>query len=357
MKILFVFPYPSQTAASQRFRFEQYLDLLEKEGIEYDLAPFLDIGTWEVLYKKGHHLKKIIGIIRGFSNRFFLLFRLTKYDFIFVHREASPLFFPFFEFISAVILRKKIIFDFDDAIWIPNTTEENKWISKLKFHSKTALIIRWAYKVSAGNRFLAEYARKSNPAVIVNPTTIDTEKQHNPELFKKIEQKDPTIGWTGTHSTLVYLQEIIPVIRELEKKYTFQFLVIADKNPDFDLKSFQFKPWNIETEIEDLMQIDIGLMPLQEDKWAKGKCGFKALQYMALEIPALVSPVGVNPDIVRNEKDGFVCFTEEDWLFYLSDLLENEEKRIAMGKNARQQVIENYSFLSNSKNFLSFFGK
>lgn len=349
---LFLFPYPSDTAASQRFRFEQYLACLPENGWEYEQYAFLSMRTWHILYKKGHQIPKIMGIVAGFCRRFWLMFWLYKYDVVFVHREASPLGFPIFEWIICKIWRKRMIFDFDDAIWLPNTTKQNAWIAWLKFHTKTRLICRWAWKVSAGNPYLCQYALAVNPNVVLNPTTIDTQDMHNQLRNHDNATEKLVIGWTGTHSTLKYLEEIIPILQKLEQKYAFEFLVIADKAPEFALNSLHFVAWNKETEIADLLKMHIGVMPLVADKWAEGKCGFKALQYMALGIPALVSPVGVNTQIVDNELNGYVCASPTDWENALIMLLENPSLRAKMGQEARKKIENVYSVKANTANFL-----
>ncbi|MDO1448856.1 glycosyltransferase family 4 protein [Rhodocytophaga aerolata] len=353
MKVLFIFPYPSGTAASQRFRFEQYLSWLPGKGISYTLAPFLDKPTWDILYKKGYTLQKAMGIIKGFLRRLHLLVTIRQYDFVFIHREASPVGPPIFEWFMAKIVNKRIIFDFDDAIWLPNTSANNKLAAGFKWHQKTAAICQWAYKVSAGNTYLASYAKQFSTKVFVNPTTIDTVHLHN--QVKDQQAGKLVIGWTGTHSTIGYLYGIIPVLQELEKEYDFTFLVISDKAPDVQLACLHYLPWNKETEIADLLRMNIGIMPLTDDKWAKGKCGFKALQYMALGIPALVSPVGVNTEIVDSGINGFICTTNQDWKEHIGLLLQNSSLRIQMGQAARAKVEKHYSVQANCCNFLDFF--
>lgn len=356
MHILFVTPYPSGKAPSQRFRFEQYVGLLKARGHTLEFAPFMDDNTWHVLYQNGKLAAKSLGIFKGFVRRFLWFFKAYRFDFIFIHREATPVGPPVFEWVIGKVLQKKIIYDFDDAIWLPNTSEENRLAAHLKWHSKVGAICRWSYKISCGNQYLCAYAKQFNPNVILNPTTIDTEKVHNPDGYRAREDsKKPVIGWTGSHSTLIYLDLLVPIIQELEKKYDFNFLVIANKAPQLDCKSLRFLPWNKEREIGDLMNIDIGVMPLTDDAWAKGKCGFKALQYMALEIPALVSPVGVNAEIVDDGANGFVCHTPQDWYKKLEMLIVNPSMRKSLGKNAREKVLKNYSVLSNADNFLALF--
>jgi len=351
-RVLFLFPYPPDTAASQRFRFEQYLPCLQDNGWEYDKQAFLSTKTWAVLYKKGHHIAKITGILAGFWRRFWLLFSLYKYNIVFIHREASPIGLPIFEWLIAKVWRKRIVFDFDDAIWLPNTTEQNAWVAWLKFHSKTASICRWAWKVSAGNAYLCDYAREFNPQVVLNPTTIDTKNLHNRLRTHENREEKLVIGWTGTHSTLKYLDELVPILQRLEQQYDFDFLVIADKAPTFELKSLKFLAWNKETEITDLLRMHVGVMPLLPDKWAAGKCGFKALQYMALGIPALVSPIGVNTKIVDNALNGYVCNTVQDWENALIALLSNPALRTDMGRQARAKIENAYSVTSNTANFI-----
>ena len=153
MRILFLIPYPPGRAPSQRFRFEQYLDALTAHGHQYRLAPFLSVATWNILYKPGQAAAKALGILSGFARRAGLLFAVPDYDFVFVHREAAPVGPPVFEWLIAKVLGKKIIYDFDDAIWLANTSEANKIAAGVKWHHKVADICRWAYKNSCGNTY------------------------------------------------------------------------------------------------------------------------------------------------------------------------------------------------------------
>ena len=164
------------------------------------------------------------------------------------------------------------------------------------------------------------------------------------------------IGWTGSHSTLKYLHAIEPVLQKLENQFPFiSFLIIADQPPPLHLARLTFIKWNPQTEIADLLKMDIGIMPLPDDEWSKGKCGFKALQYMALEIPSVVSPVGVNTFIINNESEGFLCRSNEEWLLALEKLIIDKNLRIKLGKAGRKKVVEHYSVSSNTSNFLSLF--
>ncbi|QMU27573.1 glycosyltransferase [Adhaeribacter radiodurans] len=353
MKILFVVPYPYGKAPSQRFRFEQYLGFLTENNWQYTFAPFLDDRTWNILYKPGHTGQKVWGILKGFFKRFILLFSASGFDFVFIHREATPIGPPWFEWIIAKILRKKIIYDFDDAIWLPNTSENNKIVGGIKWHHKVKAICRWAYIVSCGNSFLCEFAKQYNPNAFINPTTIDTIHLHN--QVKNQNTNPVVIGWTGTHSTLKYLDQIVPVLQELEKKFSFKFCVISNKAPAWNIQSLVYKPWQKETEIEDLLSFNVGIMPLEDDIWAKGKCAFKALQYMALGIPALVSPVGMNTEVVEHGVNGYICSTPQQWYTSLAEIISKPTLREVQGKAARQKIEQDYAVLSNRTNFLGLF--
>jgi glycosyltransferase involved in cell wall biosynthesis len=355
-KILFICPYPFGQAPSQRFRFEQYLDLLKSNGYNFDLKSFFSDNAWSILYKEGRYLQKIIGIVSGFFLRGITLFTLHRYEYVFIHREATPLGPPFFEYLAAKVFRKKIIYDFDDAIWLPNTSAENWLAAKLKWHSKVKAICKWSYKVSCGNEFLLNYAQLYSSRVFLNPTTIDTENLHN-KIHRNSNNSQVTIGWTGTHSTLKYLDPFEKIFTALEKKFPDQLklLVIADKKPNLLIESLQFSHWAKDTEIDDLLRFDIGIMPLTDDEWAKGKCGFKALQYMALGIPVVASPVGVNTTIIDHHKNGYLCNTPDEWEAYLENLIKNTSLRVLMGETGRRKIIDHYSVSSNSSNFLSLF--
>lgn len=353
MKIIILAPYPHGKAPSQRFRFEQYLDFLKDNNHSIVQESFLNEKTWNILYKEGHKTLKITGIIRGFLKRFLLLFSIRKYDFVFIHREATPIGPPIIEWVIAKLLKKKIIYDFDDAIWLPNTSKENSLVASLKFHSKTKFISKWSAKISCGNNYLKEYASNYNKNIFLIPTTIDTSYHYCTN--KKDNSLIPIIGWTGTHSTEKYLSFLIPILENLEKSFNFRFQVISNHNPQLLLKSFEYIPWNKHSEIKDLSQFDIGVMPLENNKWAEGKCGFKGLQYMALGIPTIMSPVGVNKDIINHGINGLLANSLKEWEDALTSLLITPDRRISLGGNGIKTVNDKYSVEANKEMYLSLF--
>jgi glycosyltransferase involved in cell wall biosynthesis len=353
MRILFLAPYPADESPSQRYRLEHYLSLLPAQGIKYDYKPFLSKAAWKIIFQPGNNFRKINGILAGFCKRFFQLFLIGRYDFVYIHREATPAGPPFFEWVASRIFRKKIIYDFDDAIWIPFTSNYNKGASRLKSFGKVAKICRWSFKVSVGNEYLAAFARQYNSNVIEIPTVVNTETVHN--KLQDQQTNSPAIGWTGTFSTLKYLDMVLPVLQELQETHSFSFVVIADKDPALHLRNYRFIKWNKDTESEDLLNFHIGLMPLHDDDISKGKCGFKAIQYMSLGIPAVVSPVGVNTKIVNDSINGFVCASPGEWKKKMNDLLTNTDLRISLGKAAREKIQKKYSVKSTEQLFLDLF--
>ncbi len=351
--IFFIVPYPFGEAPSQRFRFEQYLTFLEENGYKIHIHPFLNDSTWKTLYQEGNTLKKIAGISGSFWRRFLLLFQLRRANHIYIHREAAQLGPPIFEWIIAKVLRRKFIYDFDDAIWLPNYSDTNARFQRLKSYWKVNYCMKWADKITAGNAYLANYAKQYNSNVQIIPTTIDTIHHHNRVSNQSTEK--PTIGWTGTHTTMHYLEEILPIIIDLENDFSFDFLIISNEPPRFELTSLKFIKWSKETEIEDLAKITIGIMPLKQDIWSEGKCGFKGLQYMALEIATVLAPIGVNKTIIEDSKNGFLAENLAEWKEKLTVLLENEAKRIQLGKAGKRTIDERFSVVANQEKYLKLF--
>lgn len=356
MKILFIVPYPLGEAPSQRFRFEQYFGILSERGYSYSVKSFLSHSDWKTLYTESKVLVRTFKFLIAFLKRLALMLSAGKFDLVFIHREAAPIGPPVMEWFIAKVLRKKIIYDFDDAIWLTDKVNESRLEKIVRWRGKVKLICKWSYKVSCGNEYLCAYARQFCSHVVYNPTTIDTDGLHNPHPIKNKNNDTVTIGWTGSHSTLKYLKEIEPALQVLEKKYPrVQVLIIANQKPEVALQSLRFLSWQKESESNDLASIDIGIMPLPDDEWAKGKCGFKALQYMAMGVPAVVSPVGVNVHVVEHGVTGFHARTTQEWLLHLETLINNESLRKKMGEAGRQKVIDQYSVSSNASTFLSLF--
>ena len=247
----------------------------------------------------------------------------------------------------------KVVFDFDDAIWLPNVSSGNKALQLLKNPSKTEAIISSADMVFAGNDYLANYASAFCENVKVIPTTIDT-THHKRE--KQNTSNRVCIGWTGTETTRKYLEMIKPIFQKLTSKYgdKIYFKVICDQPWSAEGIGLKNEKWDKEKEIEQLEEIDIGVMPLTDDQWSRGKCGFKGLQYMAMESATIMSPVGVNKQIINHGENGYLASTDEDWFEQLSSLIENKELRLQIGKAGRDTVIKKYSVSSTKDLYLKY---
>jgi len=354
-KILFIVPHRLNRSPGQRFRCEQYLNYLSENNYNYTYSNIISKWDDKIYYSKRKIILKSFIVIKSIFIRFYDVLRAKNYDLIFIYREAFMLGTTFFETLFK-FTGTKIIFDFDDAIWLNNTSHANEKLDWLKNPGKTAKIIEISDMVLTGNNYLASYSKLFNSNTKIIPTTINTD-YHFKKPFSK--RKNICIGWTGSHSTLEYFKLALPILKEVYNKYNkdIDFKVIVDidfEEPDINLTASR---WAVETEIEDLSEIDIGIMPLPDDEWAKGKCGFKALQYMALEIPTVLSPVGVNTEIIEDGINGFLASTNEDWVEKLSLLIESKDLRERLGKAGRQTVIEKYSYQSQKEKYLNYFNE
>ena len=192
----------------------------------------------------------------------------------------------------------------------------------------------------AGNEYLAEYARAVNDRVTVIPTTVDTARY---TVEPRPPNDVPVIGWTGSHSTARHLDTLQPALRRLAGRERFRLRVIGAPGYKVEGLDVEAMAWQSETEVEDLRPLDVGVMPLPDDPWSRGKCGMKALQYMGLAVPAVCSPVGVNSEIIRDCENGFLASTEDEWVEKLSLLLRSPELRARLGRAGRETIEARYS--------------
>ena len=354
MKIVFLAPYPKDTVPSQRFRFEQYFGFLKEKNITFTFYSFYTKWAFEALYSENQKLKIFLGTLSGYFLRCYHLLRCMGSDRILIHRELTPLGPPVFEWLLISIFGKKVIYDLDDAIWLSDKQWKNKWMEGLKWFQKISFLCKKSFRISAGNTYLAKYALAFNQRVILNPTTIDTSQTRH--IIVTHRNDLVTIGWTGSHSTLKYLEWIVPLLQQflLQHDHT-RLLVICNRKPSWKINGMKFIYWNRSTEWEDLSQIQIGLMPLPDDPWTRGKGGFKILEYFSLGIPALASPVGINTRLIIPGETGYFCGNNRDWIHYLNLLIQNPTLRKSMGAAGKKLVEDQYSLKSNRDNFLRLF--
>ena len=340
MRLLAIVPSVYDTSPGQRFRLEQWEPHLQKLGVEITYAAFEDPELSATLHKPGNVGRKMRLIARAFGRRAGVVRSLRSYDAVYLFREAALLGPPIFE---RLVSRSGVptIFDFDDAVFVPYVSPSNGYLSYLKFPAKTKTICRLARHVIAGNPYLADYARQTNQNVSIVPTTIDTDKYKM--LPRRNDNRVPVIGWSGSFSTVQHLDSLKGALKRLALKENFRLVVIGTPVYKIDGVDVEALPWRAATEVSDLQQIDIGIMPLPDDSWSRGKCGLKALQYMALGIPTVCSPVGVNSEIIQDGVNGFLAATEDEWVEKLKRLIHDKELRQQLGAAGRATVEAKYS--------------
>jgi len=296
--------------ASYRQRVEIYLDLMRKAGIEYEIAS----------YPKSN------------LARMKMLKKCAAFDVVFLHKKIL-------NFFDAFWLRRygrKIIFNFDDAIMYYDKHPE-KEPSQRKHKKPFERTIKLANLVIAGNSYLAEHARKFSSNVVILPTGLDT----NSYKCRDGAAGDGKIRlvWIGSQSTLKYLAEIRDALEKIGQRFDNVVLrIICDDF--FDMKQMQVEkcPWSLDTQTSDLAGCDIGLAPLPDNRFTRGKCGFKILQYAAAGLPTVASPVGVNADLVQNEVNGFLAEDIDQWTESISRLIEDAQLLKKMGQNNMAMV-------------------
>jgi glycosyltransferase involved in cell wall biosynthesis len=342
MKVLVLSPTLYDTAPAMRFRMEQWARHLVPKGFRFDFVPFEDEQLHRLLYQPGNYVQKGALVLGALVRRFACLRRVGAYDLVFLHREAAIL-GP--AVIERLIVRQgvPVVYDFDDPIWMSYRSPTNSVFGRLRCPGKTAAICRLASRVFAGNRLLAGWAEQYSSRVDVVPSTVDMDRY--PAAEPKAEST-VTLGWTGSHSTLPFLETLLPVLRRLSKTHRFRLVVISHTNdyqiPDLEAEVIA-KKWNAATESEDLRGIDIGLAPFPDSGWTPWRCHGKVLQYMASGIATVTSNLGVLPEYICEGENGFLANTEDEWVDRLSRLIENPALRFEMGMRGRETVAGRYS--------------
>lgn len=355
-KILFIAAHRPDRSPSQRYRFEQYFDFFRSNGYEYELSYVINEKDDSAFYKSGTFLSKVFITLKNIRIRLSDVKRVADFDIVFVQREAFLMGSAYFEKRFAKS-KAKLIFDFDDSIWLLDTSVANQKWKFLKSAKKIGAIISVSDMVFAGNSYLANYAKQFSENVVVIPTTIDTDKFKRNSNYQN--NAAVCIGWSGSITTIKHFEQAIPVLKKIKNKYGDKvcFKVMGDptyENKELDIKGIA---WSSEGEVSVLESFDIGIMPLPNDEWVKGKCGLKGLSYMALEVPTIMSAVGVNTEIIKDGENGFVATSNEEWEEKLSRLINSFDLRKKMGETGRKTVVEKYSVESQKMNYLNNFNK
>jgi glycosyltransferase involved in cell wall biosynthesis len=341
MNVLVICPSVRNTSPAQRYRIEQWAPYLERQGIRLTFAPFEDQALRDVIYRQGHTVRKGFHLLAALLRRLRLMFDVRRYDLVYIVREAALLGPAFFERLVART-GVPIVYDFDDAIWVPYRSPTNALAHLLKSFGKVGPICRLSTHVVVGNAHLAEFARRHDARVTVVPTTIDTDT-YVPAARAAADDDLPVLGWTGSHSTVQHLNVLAPTLRVLRRQFPYRLHVLGTADYALDGVEVRARAWSAATEVRDVRSFDIGLMPLPDDDWARGKCGLKLLLCMALGIPTVASPVGVNSEIVQDGVNGLLATSEAEWLERLTRLARDRDLRRRLGDSGRATVEERYS--------------
>jgi len=336
MKILYLTKY-TRMAGSSRMRSFQYFPYLEKAGWIVTAKPFFDDAYLKDFYSGK---KNVFSVLKSYIRRFFVLLTVSRYDRIVIEKEIFP-FLPAFAEKILAIFRVQYIADYDDAIFHNYDQSSNPAIRKF-LGNKIAKVMEYSSAVVAGNSYLAKYAAKSGAKKVeIIPTVIDINR-YQPKQIKDTEKF--IVGWIGTKTT--FEKHLLPCkkwIKEIQEKNPDIWFHIIGITDDMDFgNQVKYIPWSEKTEAEEILKMDVGIMPLQDSLWEKGKCAYKLIQYSACGIPGIASDVGMNKEVTIENETGFLVRSENEWISKILELKNNESERKQMGANARKLVEEKY---------------
>lgn len=344
MKVLLLSRYGS-LGASSRVRFLQYLPYFQSHGIEVTARPLLSDAYVQALYRDGSCWCEVV---KGYAERILTLLVARRFDVVIVEKEL----FPFMPAVAERFLRLlgvRYVVDYDDALFHRYDCHSNSWVRKL-LGKKTDVVMRQAATVIAGNNYLAEYALRAGANRIeIIPTVVDADR-YQPK--QKTGAENLIVGWIGTPKTSRYLKSLLPVFESIKKEMSVRFVAVGAVSRDFEGTAVEAWPWSEETEVESIQQFDIGIMPLEDSPWERGKCGYKLIQYMACGVPVIASPVGVNREIIEQGKNGKYADSIEEWNAVLRDMLgAGPDSREKMGTAGRARVEQWYSLQTQAPRF------
>jgi glycosyltransferase involved in cell wall biosynthesis len=322
--------------ASSRMRFLQYVPTLTAEGIEIEVQALFDDEALLSKYQQGKY--GLITVLNCFIERIAIMRKRSLYDLLWIEKEALPWMPVWLE--KSMLQGIPYILDYDDA-WFHNYDLHRLKIIRQLFGHRLDDLMANATLVIGGNQYLAQRARLAGaPWVEILPTVIDLERYLKPQIKSKID-KIPVVVWIGSPSTVRYLQILQKPLQQLAQHIPFQLRVIGGEI-DIPGVNVQCLRWSEDTEVENIASADVGVMPLLDSPWERGKCGYKLIQYMACSLPVVASPIGVNTEIVRSEVNGYLANDVNEWIAALENLLVDANLRNQMGQRGRQRVEQEY---------------
>lgn len=367
MRVLGLASYPVEAAAT-RYRLVQYVAPLNERGIELEVRPFLDSRLFASLYRRAELPRTALGLLRAALARVADAAAARRADVVLVQREAMMFGPPVVEFLTTRLRGRPLVLDLDDATYLSYTSPTyGRLASALKWFGKTDDLIRWSRVVTCGSRAICEYVEAQGARAVHIPTVVDTDQfrpaQRDAENMidaastldgargnarasaTGTEDAMPVVGWIGTHSTFQYLESIFPALRELAKSHRFKLKIVGAGRDEVSLPGVEVEnlPWKLEREIADFQSFDVGLYPVVASEWAAGKSGFKSVQYMAVGVPFVASPVGATTEIGEPNVTHFLATGDEEWRAALGRLLADASLRRRMGAAGRAHALANYN--------------
>lgn len=344
MRILFLVAHPVEDAGC-RYRVYQFIPYLEAAGHTCTIWPFSTQGLFRALRSRHRLGYKVVQTGYCSVRRILKLATISRFDLVVIHREVFPFLTPTVER-SVFVQHPKVIFSFDDAIYAGHEDVSNlnhPILYRLKYGRGIDEVFRRSLHIIAGNRILADYARQFNSNVTVIPTVVDCERY----ICKHPRPKNEpiTVGWMGSRSTVSYLSSIEPALKALAAanagRVRFRFFGAPEYK--LDVQGFESLPFKLVTETSDLQSLDIGVMPLPDTEWTRGKCAFKAIQYMASGVATVASPVGVTSEIVCHNASGLLARSTDEWFSALNSLVNDDSLRARLSSCARNVIERRYS--------------
>jgi len=331
----------SRLGASSRLRTMQYLPALRAAGLEVTVASFFDDAYLQKLYAGNRDRGRMLGYYAG---RFAQCRAARKADVIWLEKEALP-WLPWV--LERLVLPRGVplVSDYDDAVFHRYDQHRNPLVRAV-LGRKIDGVMAHSALVTAGNAYLAQRAQAAGARrVEIVPTVVDA-MAYQPAEARPADGQ-PRIGWIGTPQTWgKYGAPRAAFFQDLARQYGARFRLVGARLAPATEGAFDYLPWTEDSEVAAIQGMDIGIMPLMDDPWERGKCGYKLIQYMACGLPVIASPVGVNRDIVTHGETGFLATTEAEWRAALGTLLEDRELRRRMGQAGRRMVEASYSIQS-----------
>jgi len=335
-----VFPRYDNLGASSRIRILQFIPGLRREGWGVTTYPFSSNRYLSQLYRGR---RSSVEVLRSYLRRIRDLFRARKADVVLVEKEFLP-WAPWCVEKLLVPSFRRIIYDFDDAVH-EHYREHPKFLVRTALQAKIGKCVSRANGIIAGNSFLADYLAplSAGPTAII-PSVVNTEEVFPLPSGPRDDRKPFICGWIGTPITWkAYGERLMPVFEGLGRELEAQFLIVGGGDGSRSTPHVKFVPWSFAQENSLLNSFDVGIMPLADDPWSRGKCGFKLLQCMAAGVPVIASAVGANRDIVSHGVDGYLVENDQDWGTYLRALRTKPQDLAAMGDKALEKVRDRYS--------------